>query len=329
MFETKVLHTEPTSSSHEEQFANTVHKGLSLRNKGLPSWLIFDNAGSEIFKEITELAEYLPAACEFEIIRKYKNNIAELITGDIFNLIELGSGDGCKTRILIEHLLDRKFSFHYFPVDISSGAVKNLVRLLQIDHQNTPLKVTGLIGDYFAGLTTIVQDSPKKNLVLFLGVTLNNMEPDASRIFLKTLNKSLRPKDYLLIGFDLMKNPKLLYSAYNHPLFEKFNLHLLDRINQVLGADFNKDYFVQQGQYNPNTRAVESYLYSTRNQTVHIKALNKDYHFKTWEALQTEQSFKYTLEEIENLAFENGFKVVEHLFDSQKYFVDSIWKVAE
>ena len=106
-------------------------------------------------------------------------------------------------------------------------------------------------------------------------------------------------------------------------------MHLLDRINQVLGADFNKKYFVQEGQYNPITRAVESYLYSTRNQTVHIKALNKDYHFKTWEALQTEQSFKYTLEEIENLAFENGFKVVEHLFDSQKYFVDSIWKVAE
>ncbi len=329
MFETKVLHTEPASFSHEEQFANTVHKGLSFDKKRLPSWLIFDNAGSEIFKEITELAEYLPAACEFEIIRNYKNNIAELITGDTFNLIELGSGDGCKTRILIEHLLDRKFSFHYFPIDISSGAVKNLARSLEIDHQDTSLKVTGLIGDYFEGLNTIVQGSPKPNLVLFLGVTLNNMDPAAARIFLENLSKSLGPKDYLLIGFDLMKSPKLLYSAYNHPLFEKLNLHLLDRINQVLGADFNKKYFVQEGQYNPITRAVESYLYSTRNQTVHIKALNKDYHFKTWEALQTEQSFKYTLEEIENLAFENGFKVVEHLFDSQKYFVDSIWKVAE
>ncbi len=329
MFETKVLYTEPTPFSHEEQFANTVHKGLSFRNKHLPSWLIFDSAGSEIFKEITELSEYLPAACEFEIIRNHKNNIAELITGDTFNLIELGSGEGCKTRILIEHLLDRKFSFHYFPIDISSGAIKNLVRSLEIDHQDTPLKATGLIGDYFEGLNTILQGSPKQNLVLFLGVTLNNMDPGATRIFLETLNKSLGPREYVLIGCDLMKNPKLLYSAYNHPLFEKFNLHLLDRINQVLEADFNKDYFVQQAQYNPNTRAVESYLYSTRNQTVHIKAVNKDYHFNAWEILQTEQSFKYTLEEIESLALENGFEVVEHLFDSRKYFVDSIWKVAE
>ena len=111
-------------------------------------------------------------------------------------------------------------------------------------------------------------------------------------------------------------------------LFEKFNLHLLDRINAELGANFNKEYFVQQGHYNPETRAVESYLYSTRDQTVHIKALNKDYNFKAWEAMQTEQSFKSTLEEIENLAAQNGFEVVEHLFDSRKYFVDSVWRVA-
>ena len=83
------------------------------------------------------------------------------------------------------------------------------------------------------------------------------MDPAAARIFLENLSKSLGQKDYLLIGFDLMKSPKLLYSAYNHPLFEKFNLHLLDRINQVLGADFNKKYFVQEGQYNPITSAVE------------------------------------------------------------------------
>ena len=124
-----------------------------------------------------------------------------------------------------------------------------------------------------------------------------------------------------------MKNPKLLYSAYNDPLFEKFNLHLLDRINQELGADFNKELFAQQGQFNPNTRAVESYLYSTRDQTVRIKALNKNFHLKAWETIQTEQSFKYTVEEIENLAIANGFEIVEHLFDSRKYFVDSVWKV--
>lgn len=330
MFTTKILESGPQSFSPEEQFADTVNAGLSLENKRLPSWLIFDSVGSEIFKKITELAEYLPAACEFEIIRNHKNNIAKLITGNTFNLVELGSGDGCKTKILIKHLLSKKFNFHYFPIDISHGAVTNLVRSLEDNHSGASLKVTGLTGDYFEGLKTIIQDGPTQNLVLFLGVTLNNMDPDTARSFLENLRNSLGPKDYLLTGFDLMKNPKLLYSAYNDSegLFEKFNLHLLDRINQELGADFNKEHFVQQGQFNSDTRTVESYLYSTRDQTVHIKALNKNFHFKAWEAMQTEQSFKYTIEEIEHLAVENGFEVVEHLFDSRKYFVDSIWKVA-
>jgi L-histidine Nalpha-methyltransferase len=287
--------------------------------------LIFDSVGSEIFKKITELSSYLPAASEFEIIRNHKNNIAKFITGKTFNLIELGSGDGCKTQVLIKHFLNEKLDFHYFPIDISGGAVENLVRSLKDNYYSTSLKVTGLIGDYFDGLDAVKHNGA--NFVLFLGVSLNNLDLDMARVFLKRLSQTIGPKGYLLIGFDLMKDPKLLYSAYNDPLFEKFNLHLLDRINQELDADFNKEHFSQQGQFNPKTGAVESYLYSTRDQTINIMKLNKKFNFKAWETIQTEQSFKYTLEEIENLAAENGFEIVEHLFDSRKYFVDSVWKV--
>ena len=328
MFKVTVLKSETNILSHKEQFARTVNNGLSLEKKCLPSWLIFDNTGSEIFKKITELKEYLPAACEFEIIRNHKNHISKLITKNKFNLIELGAGDGCKTKILIEHFLNKKLNFHYFPIDISSGAIKNLVGSLENSHPDTSLQVTGLVGDYFDGLKAITQNESKQNLVLFLGVTLNNMGLDKTRFFLKSLRKSLDPKDFLLTGFDLMKKPKLLYSAYNNSLFEEFNLYLLDRINKELDANFDRNNFTQQGQYNPNTRAVESYLYSTLSQTVKIKALNKDFHFKAWEAMQTEQSFKYTLDDIENLAAENGFEVIEHLFDSKKYFLDSVWRVA-
>jgi len=325
LFETKKLKSKKYLLSQEEQFHNAINKGLSLNKKTLPSWLIFDNLGSEIFKKITALSSYLPAASEFEIIHNHKEYIAQLITSDTLNLIELGSGDGCKTQILIEHFLNKKIDFHYFPIDISSGAVINLVGLLKDKYSNTSLNVTGLTGDYFDGLDAITQKG--QNLVLFLGVSLNNMDLDSASSFLKRLSQTLKPSDSLLIGFDLMKDPKLLYSAYNDPLFEKFNLHLLDRINHELGANFNKNYFTQQGHFNPCTHSVESYLYSMRNQFVHIKALKKNFHFKDWETIQTEQSFKYTLEEIEDLAIKNGFKVVANLFDSRKYFVDSIWKV--
>ena len=325
MFNTKKLKSTKEYFLSEEQFADTVNAGLSLKKKSLPSWLLFDKVGSEIFKKITELPGYLPAASEFEIIRSHKNDIAKLITGNSFNLIELGSGDGCKTQILIKHLLNEGLDFHYFPIDISSGAVTNLVRSLEDNYYNTSLKVTGLIGDYFDGIDTVKNNG--KNLVLFLGVSLNNMDLGMAKFFLERLSQTIGPEGYLLIGFDLMKDPKLLYSAYNDPLFEKFNLHLLDRINQELDGDFKKEYFSQQGQFNPITGAVESYLYSMHDQTIHVKKLNKKFNFNAWETIQTEKSFKYTLEEIENLAVESGFEIVEHLFDSRKYFVDSIWKV--
>ena len=133
----------------------------------------------------------------------------------------------------------------------------------------------------------------------------------------------------MMIGFDLMKNPKLLYHAYNDPegVFQKFNLHLLDRINQELGANFVKSNFVQEGHYSEQSHAVESHVYSTQDQTVQIRALDKEFHFKAWEGMQTEHSYKYTIQEIEALARNNGFEIVEHLFDSKRYFVDSIWKV--
>jgi len=325
LFNTKKLKSKKYLASQEEQFSKAIDNGLSLNKKTLPSWLIFDNKGSEIFKKITALSSYLPAASEFEIIQNHKEYISQLISSDKFNLIELGSGDGRKTQILIEHFLNKKIDFHYFPIDISGGAIVNLVKLLEDRHSNTSLKVTGLTGDYFDGLDAITQKG--QNLILFLGVSLNNMDLDMANSFLKRLSQTLKSGDSLLIGFDLMKDPKLLYSAYNNPLFEKFNLHLLDRINQELGANFNKNYFTQQGHFNPLTNSVESYLYSIHNQTVHIKSLKKDFHFKAWETIQTEQSFKYTLEEIEVLAIKNGFKVVTNLFDSRKYFVDSIWKV--
>ena len=184
-------------------------------------------------------------------------------------------------------MLNEGLDFHYFPIDISSGAVTNLVRSLEDNYYNTSLKVTGLIGDYFDGLDTVKNNG--KNLVLFLGVSLNNMDLGMAKVFLERLSQTIGPEGYLLIGCDLMKDPKLLYSAYNDPLFEKFNLHLLDRINQELDGDFKKEYFSQQGQFNPITGAVESYLYRTYDQTIHVKKLNKKFNFNAWETIQTEK----------------------------------------
>lgn len=316
------------SAPETKLFADAVLKGLSLKKKKLPSWLIFDTRGSEIFKQITELENYHPSQCELEIFNTHKATLSKIFSKSSNHLVELGSGDGDKTMILIEQLLSDAIEVQYTPIDISKGAINNLINALNKNFPNSKLKATGLVADYFEGLASISNEKNPK-MVLFLGVTLNNMDIPDAKAFLKKLRATLQEDDYLLIGFDLMKNPKLLHQSYNDELFEKFNLHLLDRINDILGANFDKNRFVQQGHYNPHTRAVESFLYSTRKQTIHIEALNKSFDFAEWETLQTEQSYKYSMEDVKALALESGFKISENFYDSKKYFVDSLWQAGK
>ena len=319
---------DPNSSDHD--FAEAVLKGLSGKPKSLPSWLIFDDRGSKIFQEIVRLETYLPAVSEIEIIHTHKQTIADLIISQkALQIIDLGSGDGSKSMILLEHLMEKNQPIHFMPIDISAGAVKNLVATLRSKFKNTSLTVTGIASEFFQGLSAVPRGQFERNFVFFFGVSIGNQDYSSAGRFLRKLWGSLKDGDFVMIGFDLMKNPKLLYRAYNDPggVFQKFNLHVLDVINQKLEANFVKDNFVQEANYNEKSRAVESIVYSTQEQTVRIPALDREFHFKEWEGMQTEQSYKFTMAEIEALAQNNGFQIIEHLFDSQKFFVDSIWKV--
>jgi L-histidine Nalpha-methyltransferase len=317
------------AESSDDQFALAVLEGLSKQPKRLPSWLIFDDRGSEIFTEITQLAGYHPAQCEFQIFQKHKQAITDILGNNPFRIIELGAGDGEKTRILLEHFIQSQLTCDYVPIDISEGAIKNLVDVLESRYSQSSMSVTGLAADYFDGLREIQKQSNMRNIVFFLGSTIGNMELPAAQLFVRKLREFLNDGDYLMIGFDLMKHPKTLYAAYNDftGVFERFNLHLLDVLNRKLGANFVKNHYVQQGHYNPGTHAVESYIYSTREQVVIIDALGKEFAFGAWETMQTEHSYKYTQSEIEGLAEKSGYRIVKHLFDTQDHFVDSIWEV--
>ena len=323
------LRSGAAAPSADDQFAQTVLKGLSRKPKCLPSWLIFDDRGSEIFTEITQLAGYHSAQCEYEIFNKQKQAITDILGNQTFRVIELGAGDGGKTQILLQHCIQSRLMFEYVPIDISEGAIKTLLSSLESRFGEGSMLVTGLAADYFDGLRAIGEQSSVRNFVLFLGSTIGNFELPAAEQFVGNLCECLNEGDYIMIGFDLMKHPKTLYAAYNDStgVFERFNLHLLDVMNQKLGANFVKERFVQQGQYNPQSHAVESFVYSTREQVVFIEALDKEFHFGAWEPMQTEHSYKYTQLEIEMLAEGCGLRIVKHLFDANNHFVNSIWEV--
>ena len=311
----------------KEQFALDVLKGFSENQKRLSSKYFYDAKGSELFSQIMDLEDYYPTECEIEIFEKNKNAFADIISGDKFNLIELGAGDGRKTRILIEAFLNNKINFEYLPIDISRSAVEELCQALEKEFPNLPH--TGVVGEYMDAFDWIRKDRQGRNVVLFLGSNIGNFNTTDAMVFLRVLWRHLNDGDYILIGFDLKKDVQVLRKAYNDSegVTSLFNLNILHRINRELQADFNVDKFMHYGAYNALSGMMESYLISTEEQVVQVKELEKSFHFRAYEAIHLEFSNKYLVSDIERYAKETGFKIIENYSDHRGYYVNSLWQV--
>lgn len=316
-------------SSHE--LALSVLEGLSKNPKGLPSRLFYDNKGSELFKQIMELPEYYPTNCEAEILTNQAKNIANYLNKGTYNIVELGCGDGAKTIMLFNGLMEAQKKFNFVPLDISQAAVEFLVDNLKKEYGELSFDVQGLVAEYFQGLTWLSGNATEQNMVLFLGSNIGNFNKPTSMRFLRGLWHSLNNDDLVLIGFDLKKDLDIMYDAYNDSkgITKEFNFNVLDRINKTLGGDFDRNNYQHQGLYNVQTGAMESYLISQAAHKVQIKELGKSFSFKPWEAIHMEYSYKYLPSDIEYLATNTGFEIVENFTDSKGYFIDSLWRVVK
>lgn len=311
----------------KQNFALDVLIGLSESPKRIPSKYFYDDRGSRLFQKIMDLPEYYLTNCEFNIFQSKKQEIAELIEGHVINLVELGAGDGRKTRILIEHFLKKEIDFKYIPIDISEGAMKTLISLM--NKKFPELNIEGIVAEYFQGLKWLSKITSRKNLVLFLGSNLGNFNKSQSRVFLRNLWNTLNDGDYLLTGFDLKKDINLMRNAYNDSqgVTSEFNLNLLTRINKELGGNFDLSKFRHYANYDVFTGAMESYLVSLEKQIVFIKELSQTFEFNAWEPIHTEYSYKYLENDIIELAEATGYVIVKQIYDHDKYFIDSIWQV--
>jgi len=307
-----------------DSFLTDVIAGLSQTPKKLSSKYFYDANGDKLFQDIMNMPEYYLTNCEYDIFETHKQNLLSLIGEEPFDLIELGAGDGTKTKVLLQHFLSQQADFQYLPIDISKEGLENLEKDLKV---NLPeLCVKGLSGDYFEMLEQLSASSGVRKVILFIGANIGNMTRAQAADFLQHLNQTMITGDLLLIGFDLKKDPNIILNAYNDSagVTAAFNLNLLSRINRELGADFAINNFRHWETYNPATGETKSYLVSTQKQAVHLQ--NETFHFDAWEAIDVELSLKYSLSDIENLAEKSAFKVVQHFFDSNHYFVDTIWQ---
>ena len=312
-----------------EQFARDVMHGLSETPKYLPSKYFYDKKGDHLFQQIMDLDEYYLTRCEFEIFQNSKNDLLQHFSAQTgaFDLIEFGAGDGKKTKVLLEYFVNQKADFTYKPIDISPNALT----LLEQDLRSSlpQIKVETLQGEYFSVLSQLNKERTRTKVVLFLGSNIGNFLKPVAMDFLKQLASSLNPGDLLLLGVDLVKDPKVISSAYNDSqgVTAAFNMNLLERINSELGGSFDLENFSHFPLYNPISGTSRSFLISRAEQTVTIEKLNASFHFKAWEPIHTEYSHKYRLEELYELAEGSGFESVEHYFDSKKYFTDGIWRL--
>lgn len=320
---------EPRSAADvDRDFAVDVLVGLSNQPKKLNSRYFYDAAGSRYFQQITELEEYYLTGVEFEILRAEREAICAPVLGEPFNLVDLGAGDGRKTKVVLEHLHGLGVPVRYVPIDISESAIEGLVSDVQATFPG--MEVEGLVSEYLTGLDWLSQQG-RRTLVLFLGSNIGNFDRMNSRHFLRRLWNALNPGDYVLIGFDLKKDIDVLLRAYNdrEGVTKAFNLNLLERINRELGATFDLSRFTHFSTYNVFSGAMESYILSLAQQEVFVEDLQRTFTFKPYEPIHTEYSFKYLDEDVLRMAEETGFEVDGRYWDAGHKFVDALFRVVK
>jgi L-histidine N-alpha-methyltransferase len=303
--------------THLSDIAAEVLQGLSRPNKSLPPKLFYDERGSALFEEITRLPEYYPTRTEAAILKANADDICSRMGSDVA-VSELGAGTATKTRILLNSLVRTQTKVDYFPLDVSHAALQQAQNELNAVYET--VNVQPYVGD-FEDLSFLEDHEPPR-LVLYIGSSIGNLEQNDAINLLKNVAMHLSPGDHLLLGVDLVKNREVLLAAYNDSagVTAAFNKNVLARINRELDGNFDIDAFRHIAIWNESAARVEMHLESTHPQQIRIDALEQTWNFSKGERIHTENSYKYTLERLENLMRCSGFDV-EHIWtDPQSWF---------
>jgi dimethylhistidine N-methyltransferase len=310
----------------QARFLGDVYAGLAARPRRLPSLWFYDAAGSRLFQRIAELPEYYLTRCEREILEREAGRIAAPFLGRPCTVVDLGAGDGDKTRLVLERLQGRSPGLAYAPVDVSLAALRQVSA--EAARAWPGLRVLPVAGEYAAALRQLRAREPGRSLLaLFLGSNVGNLESAEATALLRELRRSLRPGDHVLVGFDLLKDAEVLQRAYDDPqgVTAAFNLNLLARMNRELAADFDLSAWSHRATFDPVRPAMESWLVSGRRQRVRIG--RRTFSFRAGEAIHTEISCKYREGDIDAFAQRAGFEERGRFLDSRGWFADALWCV--
>jgi L-histidine N-alpha-methyltransferase len=276
-------------------FAQDVIVGLTAPRKNVPPKYFYDEAGTQLFEEITTLPEYYPTRCELAILREHAPEIARFFPPGSA-LVEFGSGSNRKVVIL---LAAAPTIAAYVPVDISS---QMLMKAQELRREHARLSVLPVEADFTQLFALPAEIATSARTGFFPGSTIGNFEPREASAFLRHAGRILGPGASLIIGVDLVKEPRLLHAAYNDAagVTAKFNLNLLTRINRELNGDFVLENFNHLARYNSARHRIEMHVVSKVLQKVQVAGCVIE--FRAGESIHTENSYKYTVESFGALA---------------------------
>lgn len=298
-----------------DEFQTAVYAGLSQKNKTLPCKFFYDSEGSRLFESICEQPEYYPTRTECALLQQHAGDIARHL-GPQARLIEFGSGAGYKIRLLLRAMQQPAA---YIPVDISRAHL--LAAASELSRDFPQLSIVPVCADYTEAFDLpTLQQTARSQVGFFPGSTIGNFTPLEARLFLSGTRHLLGAQAYMLIGVDLRKDSAVLEAAYNDTagVTAAFNLNLLRRINRELGGRFDLADFAHRAVWNADLSRIEMHLVSLRRQTVQIGA--RRFNFSGGETIHTENSYKYSVRQFQQLADEAGYTALACWTDSEARF---------
>jgi L-histidine N-alpha-methyltransferase len=300
-------------------FAAEVRAGLTRVPKSLPCRWLYDQHGSVLFEEICTTPEYYLPQAEREILERHAQEIAALLASPP-SLLEFGSGSASKTRVLIEACLRQHERVRFIPVDISPWALEACLRVLS--PRSPGLDVLTVAGDYAEGLRQLARENGRARLVIWLGSSVGNLHRPEASAFLRHVGAFLGAGDRVLVGIDLRKDRSVLEAAYDDArgVTARFNKNILARINRELGGHFEVETFSHVVRYDEAAGRMEMHLESAVEQRVCIDRLALEVPFRVGETIHTENSYKYSPEEIAALACAAKLRLDRRWLDSAGRF---------
>lgn len=288
-----------------EGFAQAVRAGLGRRPRSIPPRFFYDARGSELFERICTLPEYYVTRTELAILERHASEFPLADT-----VIEFGCGYGAKTRLLLEAFCRTRRKLTFVPVDISKKALEETARHLTDAYAGMTVRA---IRAEFDRACALIPREP--SLVLFLGSNIGNLDHAESVRFLSALRGHR-----VLVGFDMQKDHGLLHAAYNDAqgVTAEFNLNLLARINRELGGNFDLTRWQHLAFFNAAAGRIEMHLVSKCAQAVRV--LDETHLFEAGERIHTENSYKFSGEQIGAIAAESGFRLEKRWTDEQDWF---------